>query len=606
MKKLIAVVVIALVVAAGVWVALQVQLAKRVAVVPALLPETTLLLVELPDPRQMRADWRASDLSKMWREPAVQAFLQKSLGRLPEDRGGRETLAEFLALGPKHTFLALTSLEKNEPKLIGGFHFEDSPERAREFIGRREAKLFPKDAKREAIVFGQHTIETVAVSRFVLASAYDNQWYFLSNDIAALRTLLRRADRRGEKGGGSLQEKTAFSAAMRHLPKAHAGMIFLDPRPFVQKLMPLVAMTGQSFPLHQLQRLGKVESVAAAVGFKHGKMRETDFAAMRRISAEKKLQRPMLGTAGANTFFYSDSRVHWSDNLLASAAPAAIGLPALVQQFTEAMKARGISIEDLRLAFGEELEIVGNWAAGAQWPALIATLPVKDVARARKIADALTSVEIGSAAWSRSEENGAAFYSAQPFGGLVPIHPAIAVSDKFICAGSDLAEVEKALAQVKEPAAELEKSVAFREAAALVPEAGSAFNYVDTRLLYERIDAAARPLLLMGATLYPAFGKTIDLAKIPPPELIGKHLSPIVMSQRYEEDGYVTESVGPVTFREATIGMAGAVGALFVYFREGLDAGNRWQSGVAGSPTATPDDAPARAPTPASPTPSPF
>ena len=142
---------------------------------------------------------------------------------------------------------------------------------------------------------------------------------------------------------------------------------------------------------------------------------------MPRVGEEKKLQRRMLGVAGANTFFYSDSRIHWSDNLLASSAPAAVGLPALVQQFTAAMKARGISTEDLRQAFGEELEIAGDWTPDAHWPALIATLPVKDAARARKIVDALTSVEIGEHAWARSEQNGATFYSTQPFGGFVPI-----------------------------------------------------------------------------------------------------------------------------------------------------------------------------------------
>ena len=42
------------------------------------------------------------------------------------------------------------------------------------------------------------------------------------------------------------------------------------------------------------------------------------------------------------------------------------------------------------------------------------------------------------------------------------------------------------------------------------------------------------------------------------------------MSQRYEDDGYVTESVGPVTFREATIGLAVAVGGLFIYLQDGL------------------------------------
>ena len=103
----------------------------------------------------------------------------------------------------------------------------------------------------------------------------------------------------------------------------------------------------------------------------------------------------------------------------------------------------------------------------------------------------------------------------------------------------------------------------------------------------------------MGAAVYPALGKDVDLAKLPPSEAIAKHLSPIVMSQRYESDGYVTESVGPVTFREATIGIAAVVGSSLLYFREGLRNRGLLQAVPAiASPTPT-------TPSP-SPTPSPF
>jgi hypothetical protein len=49
---------------------------------------------------------------------------------------------------------------------------------------------------------------------------------------------------------------------------------------------------------------------------------------------------------------------------------------------------------------------------------------------------------------------------------------------------------------------------------------------------------------------------SVDLAKIPDAQVIMKHLSPIVDSQRYDRDGYVAESIGPITFNDATIGLA--------------------------------------------------
>ncbi len=95
MKKLLAVIVVALVAAATVWVIGRMQLANRLAAVPELLPETTLALMEVPDFQRARAQWHESDLCQIWREPTVQAWLQRPLARLaagwrrrPPDPGG--------------------------------------------------------------------------------------------------------------------------------------------------------------------------------------------------------------------------------------------------------------------------------------------------------------------------------------------------------------------------------------------------------------------------------------------------------------------------------------------------------------------------------------
>ena len=363
--------------------------------------------------------------------------------------------------------------------------------------------------------------------------------------------------------------------------------------------MPIVAMAGQSLPMDQLQRLKQVRTVATTFGFDHGKMRETDFVAMPRMSAEEKLERRMLAVAGANTFFYSASRVHWPENMLSQSAPAPSGVPAALQELTAALKARGIAGSDLREAFGEELEIVGDWPADSRWPALQATLPVKDAALARKIVEALTSVEIAEASWMRSERNGATLYSAQPFGGVVPLHLAIAVSEQMMFAGSDAAAIEAALTRTTSPADGLEKSAVFRDATKQVPTGESAFNYVDTRFFFERAEAAMRPLLLMGAAFSPVLGKNLDPAKFPPPEAISKHLSPIVMAQRYSDEGYVTESIGPVTFRQATIGLAAAMGGLFVSLQKALKADGPLPASPLNSmqsPVATPSPSPSASP----------
>ncbi|PYL50613.1 MAG: hypothetical protein DMF32_03740, partial [Verrucomicrobia bacterium] len=82
------------------------------------------------------------------------------------------------------------------------------------------------------------------------------------------------------------------------------------------------------------------------------------------------------------------------------------------------------------------------------------------------------------------------------------------------------------------------------------------FAYIDTAQLYSRLDTSLRPMLLMAAAFVPAVAGSIDLSKLPAPELITKHLSPIVSSQRYDRDGYMAESIGPMTLDQLGIGVA--------------------------------------------------
>jgi hypothetical protein len=74
--------------------------------------------------------------------------------------------------------------------------------------------------------------------------------------------------------------------------------------------------------------------------------------------------------------------------------------------------------------------------------------------------------------------------------------------------------------------------------------------------LYSRLDASLRPMLLMAAAFVPAVAGSIDATKLPAPEVITKHLSPIVSSQRYDRDGYMAESIGPITLDQLGIGVA--------------------------------------------------
>src|SRR5262249_38683235 len=147
--------------------------------------------------------------------------------------------------------------------------------------------------------------------------------------------------------------------------------------------------------------------------------------------------------------------------------------------------------------------------------------------------------------WTRTEKDGVRYFSMQSPATLIPITPAIALSDRMLIAGLDRNTVEQAVKGSQNSTAVFAGSQTYKSAAQVVPTPTNFFAYIDTGLLYGRLDATLRPILLMAAAFAPHANDFVDLGKIPDAQVITKHLSPIVSSQRYDRDGYVAESVGP-------------------------------------------------------------
>jgi hypothetical protein len=224
---------------------------------------------------------------------------------------------------------------------------------------------------------------------------------------------------------------------------------------------------------------------------------------------------------------------------------------------------------------------------------LLLTVPVTDGAKAGKITDALIRADEG-ATWTQTQKDGVRYFSKQSAVSLVAITPTIAVSNRILIAGFNPVSVEEAMKRSGVGSAEFSDSQTYKAAERLVPSPTNFFAYVDTALLYSRLDASLRPMLLMAAAFMPAVAGSIDATKLPSPEVITKHLSPIVSSQRYDHDGYVAESIGPITLDQSAIGVA---------ILSSLGAAARQKTGAAvtgwgASPTGTAQPTPTPSPTP--------
>src|SRR5437870_10717742 len=193
MKRFVLLVVIAALAAVGILYGLRRAERTPHATVTALLPRGTILLGHVPDFNRTRSEWHQSDLYKLYHEPAVQDFLSKPLSKVAQPDTAADTVNEIARLDPKDAFLAVTSIEDNNPRLAGGFQFRGSQSEAEKIIGKWRSKIVRNASVTESVQYEQHKIDIVGAAPNQVATVYDGQWFFASNDLSGLKAALYRA-----------------------------------------------------------------------------------------------------------------------------------------------------------------------------------------------------------------------------------------------------------------------------------------------------------------------------------------------------------------------------------------------------------------------------
>lgn len=524
------------------------------APVAGILPRGTIFLAHIPDFNRTRDEWRQSDIYQLYREPAVQDFLRKPLDNMPAPKVF-VTLQEMEQLDPKNTFFALTSISDSAPSVVGGFHFRGTQEDAERVVGKWRAMLLEQrpDTKTEKLQYQGHEIDVVTATPFIVATTYDGSWFFAATNVTELKALLDRVDHRAKNSGETLDKDEAYRTATLHRPSNFAAFFYLQPKAFSERLAALRAAVQSSPTPGETTMLEKMRCIAGSTRFENGKIRDVLFLGMPKLENNATLNRSSLTLGTKETFFYLAMLLNLGEKMETLNQIAALG--GVVQKVFQDLATNGIAAEDWKAAFGIELGALADWPSSAHWPSLLLTLPVRDPAKASKIIEAFTRADEGSI-WTQTEKDGVHYFSKQSVATLVAITPTIALSDRILIAGFNPVSVEEAVKRSAGNSSELADSQTYKAAERLLPAPTNFFSYVDTALLYSRLDASLRPMLLMAAAFMPAIARSVDLGKLPSPEVITKHLSPIVSSQRYDRNGYVAESLGPITLDQAAISLA--------------------------------------------------
>ena len=591
MRRILLLIIALAIAAFAGWYYWKISLQISSAPVTVLLPRETIFLAHMPDFNRSLDEWHHCDIYQLYREPSVQDFLRKPLANLPKTDAASQTLQDIEQLGPKHAFLALTSMDGNTPKFVGGFRFRGSQEEAERIIGRWRSAFLEQTpaAKREKVQYQRHEIELVTATPFTIATTYDRPWFFAATDLTELKALLDRADHRAKNPETTLDKDEAYRAAFSHRPSNYAASFYLQPKIFSERLAALRAAVRSTPTPGETTMLEKMRCIAGSMRFENGKIHDVLFLGMPKLEHEAKLTRSSLSLGTKETFFYLSMLLNLGEKIDTLNQAAALAGTKLFQALADS----GITADDWKAAFGLELASLADWPSTAHWPSLLLTLPVMDAAKAGKITDALVRADEG-ATWTRTEKDGVRYFSKQSAASLVAITPTIALSNQILIAGFNPVSVEEAMKRSGAGSHEFSDTQTYKAAERLLPEPTNFFAYIDTALLYSRLDASLRPMLLMAAAFVPAVAGSIDPTKLPSPEVITKHLSPIVSSQRYDHDGYVAESLGPITLDQSAIGAA-ILSSLGTAARQKTGAG---LTGWSTSPAATPQVAPSPSPTP--------
>jgi hypothetical protein len=566
--------------------------------VASLLPKETLALVHLPDFNRSRNDWHRTDLYQLWKEPAVQDFLAKPRASVPAQKQVSQAVDEISTLEMKDAFFAVISIESSAWRWDGGFRCAGEADKAAKLVEDWRARILGEDPdlKHETIEYQGRQIHNDSAGLLQVWTVWAGPWFFFANNLENLKALLDRADGRVKDPRSALSSDETFLATSKHMPASYAALIFGRVSELVQKLAP---PADEPETPEKLSMVHQIRSFGAAMAFDGGRMRDTVFVSMPKVAELGNLTRASLPIANRDTFFYAASVLDLRKEMEPGSQIPGLGWLSGLQKIAASLSMNGITLDEWKSAFGSEVGLIGSWGANSQWPSLVAAMPVKDSAKANKIVTTITASNSDDVRWTHQEKDGAHYYSSGAGLPLFSFSPTIGLSDRMLVLGPESGSVEAAIKHGATGSSELAATRNFQNAERAVPTAQQSFVYLDPALVYARFDASLRPLLAMGAAFLPALADTVDVSKLPPAEIVTRHLSPTVMSQSYGGDGYVAESIGSVPFYQTVIGAVTASAAASAIYRQQTPAPSSLLPNPSGTyviPSVSPSPTPAKSP----------
>ena len=518
-----------------------------------LAPAETLLLADFPDLPATAMRWKETALYALLHEPQVQAFLAKPLVGLQQNDVVAGAMNSRQRIRPQQAFLAVANVTNNMPRIVGGFAFGGDPAEVEKILVkvRSQARSASPNARWEHQSYRQFAIESFSENGITLAGCFAGKWYFVANDLDLLKTTL---DRFSGKTVTALATAPAYQQSLAVLPFHPDFRIFTQPGVISDRLLARLNVSGQAIDPQESAALRKIRAVAFATRLEGRRIRDTLFLYEPEAPSRPVLNGKTLGLTSTNTLFYAALAPALSDASSQRGDPQVF--PGIIPMRTllAALNSPPATLLQFKTAFGPEHAVLLDWPLHEVQPSLFLVSEIRDFAEARRFMESVFH------AWSRADFEGISFWTlTMDDPAMAQFHPTVALTSQNLLVGlspESLKSFTSSRVHLPVEGTTLEQSLAFQGAMATLPKPETGMAYLDAKPFFERIYGLLRPAaMLWGSSLF----DQVDFSKMPSPDSIADHLSPICLSARQRDSGILLESTGPVTFFEIGAGFGSGV-----------------------------------------------
>ena len=208
-----------------------------------------------------------------------------------------------------------------------------------------------------------------------MAEAFHGDWYFVANDLELLHSTLDAAAARGV--AEQPRRAGCFQTRDQPLPAEGDALLFSQVGSLSDRLISLMAASGQAADPKQSEELRKIKAIAWGAKIEGSQWRDTIFV----LSPEEKASAVMPRSAAA--FTSPETVLYYATHVPATleVPQSSLALGALIPGFAamdSALSAKGLKWSDFGKAFGPELGTVVDWQADAAQPSALLALDVRD------------------------------------------------------------------------------------------------------------------------------------------------------------------------------------------------------------------------------------